>query len=74
MIKIDIEGYEYEILPEIIKNKNKIQNVLCELHGSPDKKDKNGKTRNSNFLKKYNKIVLKLKKKKLYGNWFIEWV
>ncbi len=74
LIKIDIEGYEYEILPEIINNRNKIKNVLCELHGSPDKKNKNGKTKNSNFLKKYNNIVSKLKKKKLYGNWFIEWI
>ena len=37
LIKIDIEGYEYEILPNIIKNKNKIKKVICELHGSPEK-------------------------------------
>ena len=29
LIKIDIEGSEYEIMPEIIKNKNKIKMVLC---------------------------------------------
>ena len=40
LIKIDIEGYEYNILPEIIKNKNKIGKVVCELHGSSSKKNK----------------------------------
>jgi FkbM family methyltransferase len=40
LIKIDIEGYEYNILPEIIKNKNKIGKVICELHGSSTIKNK----------------------------------
>ena len=40
LIKIDIEGYEYNILPEIIKNKNKIGKVICELHGSSTRKNK----------------------------------
>ena len=40
LIKIDIEGYEYNILPEIIKNKNKIGKVICELHGSSPRKNK----------------------------------
>ena len=39
-IKIDIEGYEYNILPEIIKNRDKIGKVICELHGSSEKKNK----------------------------------
>ena len=38
VIKIDIEGSEYKILPELIKNKNKIKKVLCEMHGNPDGK------------------------------------
>ena len=40
LIKIDIEGYEYNILPEITKNKNKIGKVICELHGSSARKNK----------------------------------
>ena len=38
LIKIDIEGSEYEVMPEIIKNKDKIKMVLCETHGNPDGK------------------------------------
>jgi FkbM family methyltransferase len=74
LIKIDIEGYEYQILPEIIKNKYKIKNVLCELHGSSKIKNKKGMIKNSNFHKKYKKMVNELKKKKLYGTWFVEWI
>ena len=33
-IKLDIEGAETEILPHIIKNRNKIGNVLCEFHAN----------------------------------------
>ncbi|MDB3889565.1 FkbM family methyltransferase [Candidatus Pelagibacter sp.] len=40
LIKIDIEGYEYNILPEIIENRNKIDKVFCELHGSQERKNK----------------------------------
>lgn len=40
LIKIDIEGYEYNILPEIIKNIDKIGKVVCELHGSSNRKNK----------------------------------
>lgn len=74
LIKIDIEGYEYEILPEIIKNKKKIKYVLCELHGNPNIKDKNGNIKHPNFTKKYKEMKSNLKKKKLLGNWFVEWV
>ena len=35
LLKIDVEGFEYEILPVIIKNKNRIGKVICELHGDP---------------------------------------
>ena len=38
LIKIDIEGAEYLILDEIIKNFKKINKVICELHGKPIKK------------------------------------
>jgi len=66
LIKIDIEGYEYKILPYIIQNKKNIKNVICELHG-------NLKTNKNLFLqKKYLKLVNKLKKDKLYNSWLLE--
>jgi hypothetical protein len=66
LIKIDIEGYEYKILPTIIKNKKKIKKVICELHGNPI-------TNKNKFLKKdYEKLVSNLKELKLYDSWFIE--
>ncbi len=74
LIKIDIEGYEYDILPEIIKNKKKIKNVLCELHGNPNIKDNRNRIKNSLLTKKYKKMISLLKKKKLLNTWFIEWV
>ena len=74
LIKIDIEGYEYDILPEIIKNKKKIKNVLCELHGNPNTKNTDGTIKNNFLTKKYKKIILKLKKKKLLNTWFVEWI
>ena len=54
LIKIDIEGSEYKILPHIIKNKNNIKKVICELHGSPEKKK--NKFLNNNYLKFRKKI------------------
>ena len=33
LIKIDIEGHEYKILPSIIKNIDKIGKIFCEMHG-----------------------------------------
>ena len=74
LIKIDIEGYEYEIIYEIIKNKNKIKNVLCELHGSPKKTNNTGKINNNFLSKKYFKLMKYLESKKLIDNWFFEWV
>ena len=79
LIKIDIEGSEYEIMPEIIKNKDKIKMVLCETHGNP-----NGKkipnidgsklvVKNEIWIKDYQKLISKLKKMNLYENWFYEW-
>mgnify|MGYP001214294286 FL=1 len=73
LIKIDIEGSEYNILPELIKNKNKIGIVLCEMHGNPNGKKINGKHKNKNFTGEYKTIVLKLKRLGLYNNWFYEW-
>ena len=79
LIKIDIEGSEYEIMPEIIKNKDKIKMVLCETHGNP-----NGKkipsvdgsklvVKNKIWTKDYTKLISKLKEMNLYDNWFYEW-
>ena len=56
LIKIDIEGYEYNILPEIINNKNKIGKVICELHGSSSRKNKFLNNKYSNFIKILNDI------------------
>ena len=66
LIKIDIEGYEYRILDEIIKQKSKIKKVICELHGNPIYE------KNKFLNKEYIKLVSKLKRKKLYNKWFIE--
>ena len=38
-IKIDIEGHEYKIIPEILKNFNKIKKVYCEMHGRSHRKE-----------------------------------
>lgn len=65
-IKIDIEGYEYKILPEIIRQKKKIKKVFCELHGKPDTK------KNSYLNDKYVQLIRTLKESNLYGDWFIE--
>ena len=73
LIKIDIEGSEYSILPELIKNRNKINIVLCEMHGNPNGKKINGQHKNKNFTNEYNKIIFELKKEGLYNSWFFEW-
>ena len=66
LIKIDVEGYEYKILPYIIKKKRNIKKVICELHGNL-KSDKNI------FLRKnYLKLINKLKEHKLYNSWLLE--
>lgn len=38
-LKIDIEGHEYKILPEIIKNLEKIDIIFCEMHGGSHRKE-----------------------------------
>ena len=73
LIKIDIEGSEYNILPEIIKSRKKIDIVLCEMHGSPAGKKINGQYKNKNFTNEYNSVVNELKNLGLYNNWFYEW-
>ena len=73
LLKIDIEGYEYEILDEIIKNKNKITYVLCELHGKPSKFTKKDKGKKNPFSMKYRLFKTKMKKRGLYNTWFFEW-
>ena len=66
LIKIDIEGSEYKILPEIIKNRYKIKKVICELHGIA------GTKKNLFLNQNYKKIITILKKKKLIGRWFVQ--
>ena len=79
LIKIDIEGSEYEVMPEIIKNKDKIKMVLCETHGNPDGKkipSEDGSklvVKNKIWIKEYKNLISKLKEINLYGNWFYEW-
>ena len=73
------EGSEYEIMPEIIKNKSKIKMVLCETHGNPNGKKipslDNSKlvVKNRIWIKDYKKLISQLKEMNLYGNWFYEW-
>lgn len=65
LIKIDIEGFEYEILPTIIDNKNKIKKVICELHGNPEYSK-------SKFLnKEYSEFIKKLYKIDPQKKWFL---
>ena len=79
LIKIDIEGSEYEIMPEIIKNKDKIKMVLCETHGNPDGKkipSLDGSklvVKNTIWIKDYKNLISELKNLNLYGSWFYEW-
>lgn len=76
LIKIDIEGAEYLIMDELIKNYKKIDKVICELHGKPKiAKDKEGKMfmKNKIFKDNYKNLIKKLKSKNLFGNWFVLW-
>ena len=62
-IKINIEGYEYDLLPILIKYKHKIGGVVCPLHGGKKYPEFESKKR---FIYKL------LKKKKLINKWFYE--
>ncbi len=73
LIKIDVEGSEYKIVPEILNNRNRIKTVICEMHGNPMGKKINGQHKNKNFTKEYEDLISELKKQGLYNNWFYEW-
>ena len=61
-MKIDIEGHEYKIIPEIIKNFDKIKRVNCEMHGSSHRPE---------FKKQFLHYDKKLKK--FYNRKFFYW-
>lgn len=73
LIKIDIEGYEYEIIQDLIINEHKIKYVLCELHGNPKNLSKKGFKKNIFLEKKYNNLIKLLEKKQLLNKWFFEY-
>jgi FkbM family methyltransferase len=73
LIKIDIEGYEYEIIPELITNKSKIKYVIAELHGDPVIKNYDNTQKNKNLEKKYMNLVSLLKDKELFESWFFQY-
>ena len=73
LIKIDIEGYEYEIIQDLINNKHKIKYVLCELHGNPKNLSQKGLKKNIFLQKKYNNLIKHLEKNQLLNNWFFEY-
>ena len=61
-LKIDIEGHEYKILPEIIKNLKKVDIIFCEMHGSKHRKE---------FENQYK--LWKKKLKNIQNKKFFEW-
>ena len=66
LLKIDIEGHEYKILPFIFKNLDKFGKIYCELHGKY-------RLKNINFHKNYNYWVKKIKKNPAYNKKFFLW-
>ncbi len=68
LIKIDIEGYEYKILPILIDNRHKIKKIISELHGSPY-----GKKTYRNYKEKYFNLNKNLQELNLNKDWFTEW-
>jgi FkbM family methyltransferase len=73
LIKIDIEGYEYEIIPELITNKNKIRYVIAELHGDPVRKNYDNTQKNKKLEKNFLDLVNLLNNKKLLDSWFFQY-
>ena len=79
LIKLDVEGSEYEIMPKIIENKEKVEMVICETHGNPEgKKIPNADgsklvIKNQVWVNDHKKLINKLKSLNLYENWFYEW-
>lgn len=63
-IKIDIEGHEYQILDQIILNRNKVGKVICELHGD---------SKTPRFIDKHNSLINNLRELNLLDNWFERW-
>jgi FkbM family methyltransferase len=63
VIKVDIEGHEYRILPSLFKNIKKIGKIFIEFHG---------KTHHENFKKNYNQWIKKINNS-AYKNKFIDW-
>jgi FkbM family methyltransferase len=75
LIKIDVEGSEYEIVPFLISQRHKIKTVLCEFHGSPKKFNyKNPEMiKDNKFTQNYLDLINQLKQDSLYNNWLYEW-
>ena len=81
LIKVDIEGAEYLIIDEIIKNFKKINKVICELHGEPTYKTFiNKKTGEKILIQKnkflqdsYKMLIKNLESKNLLHTWFVPW-
>jgi FkbM family methyltransferase len=64
LLKIDIEGGEYQIMDEVLKQGNKIDYILLETHG-----DKN-KAFEEDERKLFEKINASPHKEKIYTDWF----
>ena len=66
-------------MPEIIKNRHKINMVLCETHGNPKGKkipNLDGtklEIKNKAWTDDHKKLMFELDKSNLYGSWFHEW-
>lgn len=75
LIKIDVEGSEYEIVPFLISERYKIKTVLCEFHGNPKKFSykKPGEIKNNKFTQNYLELINQLKQNNLYNTWLYEW-
>ena len=66
LLKIDIEGSEYKILPYITKNINKFTKIYCEFHGRDEK--------NRFFTKKFRYWLKKINSNKNYKKKIIPWI
>lgn len=64
LLKIDIEGGEYDIMDQVIANENKIDYILLETH---EKKNKAFQERNDALLKSIKERGLE---NKIYLDWF----
>lgn len=64
-IKIDIEGHEYQILPQLINKIDKIGRIVIEMHGN----DLN----HANFINDYNKYLKIFKERMLLNKKIFLW-